>query len=339
MDENVIQLRMGMSDLERFRFAYSPLTETAESLRVLVADRVSPPHRGWYESVRGRLRGIDLDLLATIVPEGRFRADFLFAGACDPATTMDSQLQTLTELPVERVHQDLALVWGEDRPLPAALAEVVAAGSSGVRRLADALWQYWLVAVQPHWRAIRSVLDDDVAYRAGRLTAGGIEALLGDLHPDVGASGQTLLIDNPRHTCEQDLGGRGLLLIPAVFVWPRVIVGADPGQPPFLVYGARGVDTPWGDASGSTTEDEALAALLGRSRAAILVSLSLPQSTTELSLELGQSAPSVSQHLSVLRRSGLVTSWRSGRRVLYHRTPLATSMVAASAGDLTQRPA
>jgi hypothetical protein len=35
----------------------------------------------------------------------------------------------------------------------------------------------------------------------------------------------------------------------------------------------------------------------------------------------------------VLRRSGLVTSWRAGRRVLYQRTALATSVVAASAGQ------
>jgi hypothetical protein len=36
----------------------------------------------------------------------------------------------------------------------------------------------------------------------------------------------------------------------------------------------------------------------------------------------------------VLRRNGLVTSWRNGRRVLYQRTPLATSIIAASAPHL-----
>jgi DNA-binding transcriptional ArsR family regulator len=45
---------------------------------------------------------------------------------------------------------------------------------------------------------------------------------------------------------------------------------------------------------------------------------------------IGQSPPSISQHLSVLRRSGLVTSWRSGRSVLYRRTTLASSIVEAS---------
>jgi DNA-binding transcriptional ArsR family regulator len=57
---------------------------------------------------------------------------------------------------------------------------------------------------------------------------------------------------------------------------------------------------------------------------------SRPGSTTELALELGQSPPAVSAHLSILRRCGLVTSWRSGRRVLYQQTPLAGSIVTAS---------
>jgi DNA-binding transcriptional ArsR family regulator len=42
--------------------------------------------------------------------------------------------------------------------------------------------------------------------------------------------------------------------------------------------------------------------------------------------------PAVSAHLDVLRRAGLVTSWRAGRRVLYQTTPLARSVLAASAG-------
>ncbi len=35
-------------------------------------------------------------------------------------------------------------------------------------------------------------------------------------------------------------------------------------------------------------------------------------------------------HLATLKACGLVTSWRSGRRVLYQRTPLAASLLAAA---------
>jgi DNA-binding transcriptional ArsR family regulator len=132
-----------------------------------------------------------------------------------------------------------------------------------------------------------------------------------------------------RHSWQQDLSRAGLLLVPSVFTWPNVIFEAGSQGLSSLTYAARGVGKIWG-ASDTQAPDDALGALLGRSRAAILTCLELPHSTTELALKLGQSPPSISQHLSVLRRSGLVTSWRSGRSVLYRRTTLAGSIVEAS---------
>src|SRR5262249_10327873 len=115
------------------------------------------------------------------------------------------------------------------------------------------------------------------------------------------------------------------------FAWPYLDVGVGNPWPPHLIYGARGVGNLWHDrAQGAPDRLDVLGELLGRSRATILISTALPMSTTDLARELGLSPPAVSAHLSVLRRSGLVTSWRSGRRVLYQRTPLATSIITAS---------
>src|SRR5262249_60744242 len=61
-----------------------------------------------------------------------------------------------------------------------------------------------------------------------------------------------------------------------------------------------------------------------------LRAVALPKSTSDLAAELDQSMPAVSAHLAVLRRAGLVSSWRAGRRVLYQLTPLARSVLAAS---------
>jgi hypothetical protein len=52
----VIQLRTGQADLERFRFASAPLTETAESPRVPIVDRVTPRPSGRHDSVPSPLR-------------------------------------------------------------------------------------------------------------------------------------------------------------------------------------------------------------------------------------------------------------------------------------------
>jgi len=126
---------------------------------------------------------------------------------------------------------------------------------------------------------------------------------------------------------EEHLAGDGLLLVPSVFVWPNVVFAVDAARPPSLTYPARGIGNLWGGHGRGAADEDPLSALLGRSRAEILSALELPSCTTELAARLSQSPSAVSQHLSVLRRSGLVTSWRAGRRVLYLRTDLANSIM------------
>ena len=55
--------------------------------------------------------------------------------------------------------------------------------------------------------------------------------------------------------------------------------------------------------------------------------------TTQLAAELDQSASTISEHLACLRAAGLLTAWRSGRRVFYRQTALAGSLIAASGAD------
>jgi DNA-binding transcriptional ArsR family regulator len=52
-------------------------------------------------------------------------------------------------------------------------------------------------------------------------------------------------------------------------------------------------------------------------------------STTQLARTIGLTAAAVNQHLSVLHTCGLVTRRRSGRSVLYQRTPLAVDLLAS----------
>src|SRR6266540_3002399 len=333
-DGAMIRLRMSATDLERMRFAYSPLAEVAESLYMVNSGRIHRLHRAWFDMARDGLRRVDMALLRAIVPAPRPHvASFLLGGATDPATTIEQQLKLVADCPADRLRTDLEVVWRG--VLPPAAEQLVADGVSGARHLAEVLWQYWAVAIEPHWRQIRAVLDADIAYRAARLARGGIEALLSDLHPELELAEHAIQIVSSRHSTEHDLCGVGLLLVPCVFAWPHIMVDPGTAGSPSITYGPRGIGELWPTAAAEeSTGEDALGALLGRSRAAILISVALPKSTTDLARELGQSTPAVSAHLSVLRRSGLVTSWRSGRRVLYQRTPLATSIVVASAAAL-----
>jgi DNA-binding transcriptional ArsR family regulator len=127
----------------------------------------------------------------------------------------------------------------------------------------------------------------------------------------------------------RESSGQGLLLVPSVFTWPKLVVSTTtPGQAR-LIYGARGVARLWEPDHEPEADDDPIGALLGRTRAAILWRLDLPHTTTQLARALGQSPSAISQHLAVLRRTALVTSWRSGRSTLSRRTPLATSLLYA----------
>lgn len=310
---------MGLGDLGRLRFAYSPLAEAAESLYMLAGGRIPPVHRKWFESVRGSLDRADLRTLLAAVPAGTTMADFLFGGVVDVNTSIDDQLHVLARTPPDEFRAGILAAWGHREPPP-----VVDSLSPGM--LADALHDYWTIALAPHWPTMRSVLEEDVAFRAAELTKGGVQALLADLHPEVSFQGATMRIDK-RSVDEQLALDDGVLMVPGIFVWPNVVFAT--GRPASLTYAARGVGNLWRD-NAPRQDGDTLAGLLGRSRASVLIAVGLPRSTTELALLLAQSPASVSQHLSILKRSGLVVSWRSGRSVLYRRTNLADSLLSAT---------
>ena len=91
---------------------------------------------------------------------------------------------------------------------------------------------------------------------------------------------------------------------------------------------ARGVAALW-ERPGRAQPGTALGRLLGPSRAAVLLALDQPASTTQLVAALSQSLGGVGDHLAVLREAGLITRARSGRSVLYRRTPVGDALASA----------
>jgi DNA-binding transcriptional ArsR family regulator len=73
----------------------------------------------------------------------------------------------------------------------------------------------------------------------------------------------------------------------------------------------------------------ALAALIGRTRAGLLVRLEGPLSTSEVAQRTGLSIGGVSRHLAVRREAGLVGSHRRGHAIVHQPTPLGTSLLDA----------
>lgn len=70
-------------------------------------------------------------------------------------------------------------------------------------------------------------------------------------------------------------------------------------------------------ARASTTSDAFNAVAEPRRREILLLLASRERPVGEIVVALRLAQPSVSKHLHVLRRTGLVRTWRSGRQILY----------------------
>jgi DNA-binding transcriptional ArsR family regulator len=302
------------------------MAEVTLSLRLLGCPQPTHIHAPWLRQARQRLDGVDLPLLLAVTPPGKWVLSCLMPPSPGPQVTIEEQLRGLTETHPDSIRRDLEEVWGEEPTLPRRVQELVDAGAAGLGRLAETLWDYWDAVIEPYWTKICAVLEDDVSFRVAAQVNGGLYALLEDLHPEVSLEGNLLHVD-----ATATYEAHTMTLTPSVFAWPGLILDDGEGDRFGLTYAARGVGRVWEGLSSMdrTDEEDPLAALLGRTRAAILEMTAVPMSTTQIAHQMGQSPGSVNQHLSVLRDSGLVVSRRSGRSVLYRQTPLAQSMIAA----------
>ena len=310
----MIRIRVSAEDLLQTRFAFSPLWETVASFRALVDPTRHVLHLPWMTHAREELRGLDLDPLWTLVrPEG-YIPDFLTPPPATPFPDFFEEVERVRGVPPERVREEVERVRGQRQNPDPALEAYLADPSGSVARLAEALVAYHERVMAPYWPRLHTLLEGDVLKRARTLAFEGPEALFAGLHRVVGYRQGVVEIEKGWEQ-EVDPDGLGILLIPVAFAWPDVYVISDAPWQPTLVYAPRGVARLWESARPGT--GEAIEAALGRGRARVLKSLAVPSTTTELARAMGTSAGTVSQHLSRLRRAGLVEPHRRGRRVYY----------------------
>jgi DNA-binding transcriptional ArsR family regulator len=330
-----VRIEVGRDDLEHSRFAISPLWELVNALRQLANSTppTEPTLQPWLERTRGRYRSlrdeVDVDAILALQPPA-YGADFLSPTPSGTATTIDDLLDAVRSTPPGQAHREIEAALREQPAVDARIRRVLSGDRVGAY-LADVLTAAWHTVLAPDWLVLRAILERDVVHRGRQLVSGGWAVALADLHP-------RLRWQEGRIECDQwpdqvgDLGGQGLLFVPSVFVWPGLALTMDPPWPPTVIYPARGVAALWQQID-APRPAAGLARLLGASRAAVLVALDQPASTTQLMAILHQSLGGLSDHLSSLHGAGLVTRARSGRSVLYRRTPVGDAVVAAAGGD------
>ncbi|MGW7444251.1 ArsR/SmtB family transcription factor [Kitasatospora sp. NPDC054795] len=208
--------------------------------------------------------------------------------------------------------------------------------------VAAAVREFHRVALQPCWADVRSRLEAERDVRRQIAGRGGVDALLGTLHPQIRWAAPVLEIPAERDV-ELALDGRGLRLVPSLFLQGAAVVlrprRGEPEEAPTLLFAMRpdriGLPVPAGapDAARCARRGggEPLAALVGRTRAAALHAVLDGCTTGELAGRLGVTASAVSQHTSVLRAAGLIDTRRCGNGVLHTVTPLGRALLRGEA--------
>lgn len=313
-----MQMRFLVSeqDWARCRFAVSPIQELTNALRLCrrVREGQLPMDRPWVGPVLAAV-GPAYRPLLDLLPSQGYGVDFLSPPPPGPHNRFEDELAAVAGTPLEQVRTELARCVGRPSPDPAGTRD----------RCVDLLNEAWQQVLSPLWPQLRDLLDSDVARRGSQLAAGGLGQVLADLAPQVRLVGSIVLVGTvDTSTAGIELAGRGLLLLPTAWAPPHGL-GAmwDPPWDPTLIYPVAGAA-----AVRPERDDAALAALLGRTRATVLIGLHAPATTTGLASRLAVPLASTSEHLSVLRRAGLVRSVRRGHAVEHRRTVLGDALAA-----------
>ncbi|HEU5155575.1 MAG TPA: DUF5937 family protein [Streptosporangiaceae bacterium] len=352
-----IHIEIDATTLARSRFATSPGVEVIATLSGRRGG--APRHAGrWYSRSLARLDAWTLDLLHALVPlDHRYVPDFLTPHPRRPRETRDGMIEAIASTSEEEiayqldfafdgrpVHPEFAamfdstdqyLAWRR-RP-PRLLKDLLAAGE---RALADeaaaAMGRFFDAAIAEEWPRASAVLAADIAYRAELMATHGLSSMLQSLGADLEWDGHRLSIPRP-FDAVVDWADDGVLFIPCTAHAGPLLYAAERPRTPALTYAARGTVALWSSAQ-PAPNTEVVGELIGATRATILRHLDNPRTTKDLSQLLNHSPGTISYHLSVLKRGGLVTCRRSGRGVVYRPTALGDALLNGELPALERHP-
>ncbi|MEU8515620.1 winged helix-turn-helix domain-containing protein [Kitasatospora sp. NPDC048722] len=322
----MLRIHFTAEDLLGVRFADgpAPLLELGLAVAMLQRHDGGPGFARWRRSLSTpRARAAVAPLRQLVPPNG---AGPLFLDP--PSDDLDQGLEAVLGSTGALVRRELTRVTTTGG-LPA---------TTLLRHLADQdrdAWQYLeraMRAAYPDlvgtvWPRLRTGFDTDLAWRARVQREHGLRGMLAGLHPGSRWRGSVLEIPAEREVDVRP-GGAGLVLMPSAQWTGGPLAGPYP-LGTLLVYPAV---TPLPLLPEATPEggpqDDPIAVLLGRTRAAVLRLAGREPTTSQLAAELGISLASASEHARALRRAGLVTTVRSGRAVRHSRTGLGHRLLS-----------
>lgn len=337
----MLRLHVGPDDLAASRFAVSPLVELEHLLRHLGGGSTNRTNR---LPAGARARWVDRHAPLRAHPGVRalhalqrsaYGANFVAPPPTGVAQTLGEDLAAVRATPLTLARAEIRQALEGVKPPPDSDVLAFLARRDVVARLADALETAWAALIAPDWPQLRAIIERDLVHRAGQLTRTGWAGALNGIHPDLTWRAGNVEIRN-RAAERAVLDGRGLLFVPSAFVYPGLAIYLEAPWRPALVYPARGSAALWEQTAPSIGS---LHRLLGKSRARLLLSLNDPASTSQLVGTSGLPLGTVGDHLKIMLQAGLLARARSGRNVLYRRTPIGDALAAAADESTPAAPA
>ncbi|MER7766810.1 winged helix-turn-helix domain-containing protein [Kitasatospora sp. NPDC096140] len=320
----MLRIRFTPDDLARVTLAPrpAPLQELNVALTMMCRRDGDLLHGAWRRRALRALPNVTLPL-ADLVPAG-LAPSFLDV----PADSLPDALEQVRSVPPELVGAQLERVYAPVRtPAPAWIHDLHRGDAEAWSLVQRAQQTAFQVLLGPVWAQVQDLHHAEFVRRAVQLAEGGVGAVLAGLLP--GARLRDGVWEIPGGPREIHLGGRGLLLLPT-FHWTGGPLLSDlPDRPVVVTYPAGAGLPPQPDGSAGP---EALARVIGNTRAELLHLLAEERTTTELARRLGVSAATVSAHTAALRGAGLISTARAGKAVLHRRTALGSLLLRPGTG-------
>lgn len=319
-------------DLGRVRFAILPFQETLKAARGLGLRTPPAGLAAWRHARRAVLPAEARPVVTLCSAHAWHLPDFLTPQPSPGSMSFEDELHAALDDPAAPVRRDTAAFAGVLATVPTVVDTLLRHPDRGRVALMHAFTAFHQAVLADDWPRLHAQLAADVAFRAGIAARYGMDAMLATLSPShVRWEYPRLEFDGPGAP-EFHLGGRGLVLVPSMFLTDGVHRQLNERQQPMLFYPAHTAGAFWRDTRG--WPDGRLAGAIGARRAAALRALADHPGcgTTDLAAALGVTLATASTHVANLRRSGLVATTRLARTARHELTPLGQHLLDAHAG-------
>jgi DNA-binding transcriptional ArsR family regulator len=327
----LLRINFSTEDIARTRIAAGPdpLWELVLSIQMLRGQPGDLLFTQWRRTAATALREPSRwQVLMDLVPQIGYFPDFL--NPVEARRGFEHGLEAVRATPRQVLTRDLRRLAPPARP--GQDWKALAAGDPDeLHRLTDLMRAYYSATVEPVQATLDAAVEHDRQVRLRAFANGGLDGVLASLRPMASWSYGELRV--PAHRDQViNLDGRGLVLLPTFFCLHHPMTLFDESLPPVLVNPiARAVEAlpaPRGPRPGLTK-------LIGATRTAVLDAASTVSTTSEIARRVGISLPSASEHTTVLRAAGLVTSYRDGQRMRHVLTKLGHDLLNGRSSEVS----